>query len=190
MSVAMHIPTSIKILPMTEEDIDVVMEIENVSFPRPWLREFFEKELKSPISYCFVEKAVLDGVRTRPSADVYTEVAPGKRLRPENLAFYFHLLQEVKGQNVFPRQEISEVQAPGEVLLQLEPDVILVLDPAATEQKILARPGWRDMLKRTGARLVISPEDPDVFFRPGPRGVEGLERLREYVQPVGKGTPQ
>ena len=57
----MRIPASIKILPMTSFDIDVVMEIENASFPRPWLREFFEKELKSPISYCFVEKAVLDG---------------------------------------------------------------------------------------------------------------------------------
>ncbi|MFZ3072961.1 MAG: ribosomal protein S18-alanine N-acetyltransferase [Thermodesulfobacteriota bacterium] len=61
LSVDMHIPTSLKIFPMTSLDIDAVMEIEKVSFPRPWLREFFEKELESPISYCFVAKAVLDG---------------------------------------------------------------------------------------------------------------------------------
>ncbi len=49
-------PLSVKILPMSEEDIDEVIRIERLSFPNPWRREFFERELKNPISYAFVEK--------------------------------------------------------------------------------------------------------------------------------------
>ena len=57
----MRTPASLKIFPMTSIDIDAVMEIEKASFPRPWIREFFEKELASPVAYCFVEKASSEG---------------------------------------------------------------------------------------------------------------------------------
>ncbi len=49
-------PLSVRILPMSEEDMDEVMRIERLSFPNPWRREFFERELKNPVSYAFVEK--------------------------------------------------------------------------------------------------------------------------------------
>ncbi len=49
-------PLSVKILPMSEEDIDEVIRIERLSFPNPWTRGFFERELRNPISYAFVEK--------------------------------------------------------------------------------------------------------------------------------------
>lgn len=35
------------ICPMTESDLDEVLAIENCSYPRPWLREHFQDELKS-----------------------------------------------------------------------------------------------------------------------------------------------
>lgn len=43
--------TDWKILPLTKEDIDEVLKIEEDSFPKPWSRNIFEKELKNPVSY-------------------------------------------------------------------------------------------------------------------------------------------
>jgi ribosomal-protein-alanine N-acetyltransferase len=40
-----------KILPLTEEDIDEVLKIEEDSFPKPWTRNIFERELRNPVSY-------------------------------------------------------------------------------------------------------------------------------------------
>jgi ribosomal-protein-alanine N-acetyltransferase len=43
--------TDWKILPLTEEDIDAVLKIEEDSFPKPWSRNIFTKELKNQVSY-------------------------------------------------------------------------------------------------------------------------------------------
>ena len=40
-----------KILPLTDEDIDEVLKIEEDSFPKPWSRNIFERELRNPVSY-------------------------------------------------------------------------------------------------------------------------------------------
>jgi ribosomal-protein-alanine N-acetyltransferase len=40
-----------KILPLTDNDIDEVLLIEEDSFPKPWSRNIFERELGNPISY-------------------------------------------------------------------------------------------------------------------------------------------
>lgn len=56
--------TDWKILPLTKEDIDEVLKIEEDSFPKPWTRNIFEKELKNPVSYS------LAGWITRDSSDL------------------------------------------------------------------------------------------------------------------------
>ncbi len=47
---------------MTEEDLTEVLTIERESFPQPWTRGFFEKELKNPVSHCYTERVTVDGV--------------------------------------------------------------------------------------------------------------------------------
>lgn len=44
----------IAICPMSEADLDAVLEIEEASFPRPWSRAHFIAELESPHSFPFV----------------------------------------------------------------------------------------------------------------------------------------
>ena len=56
--------TDWKILPLTEEDIDAVLKIEEDSFPKPWSRNIFTKELKNPVSYS------LAGWLTKDSSDL------------------------------------------------------------------------------------------------------------------------
>lgn len=40
--------SDITILPMVESDLDQILEIESVSYPKPWLRQHFLDELASP----------------------------------------------------------------------------------------------------------------------------------------------
>lgn len=54
----------IKVFPMDVEDLDAIMEIERVSFPNPWSRELFMRELSNTISYQFIDKAMADGRET------------------------------------------------------------------------------------------------------------------------------
>lgn len=56
--------TDWKILPLTPEDLDEVLIIEEDSFPKPWSRNIFTKELKNPVSYS------LAGWLTRDSSDL------------------------------------------------------------------------------------------------------------------------
>lgn len=48
---------SIKIIPMTEEALPEVLEIERKSFPVPWTEQGFKEELDRPFAYLFVAKA-------------------------------------------------------------------------------------------------------------------------------------
>lgn len=57
------IPEGHQILPMTEDDLEDVLRIENLSFPQPWTKKLFEQELKNPISHAFVEKVNFEGRR-------------------------------------------------------------------------------------------------------------------------------
>jgi ribosomal-protein-alanine N-acetyltransferase len=45
---------------MTEKDLGEVLAIERASFPQPWTSGQFERELKSPISFCYTERVTVD----------------------------------------------------------------------------------------------------------------------------------
>ena len=47
---------TLKILPLTKEDLDAVVAIEQLSYKSPWAREFFENEIGSSVAYNFVMK--------------------------------------------------------------------------------------------------------------------------------------
>ena len=55
----MSAPTLPIIRPMSEEDLDAVLAIEQASFPAPWKRDHFLHEIAAPHSYPLV--ALLDG---------------------------------------------------------------------------------------------------------------------------------
>ncbi|MBI5485612.1 MAG: ribosomal protein S18-alanine N-acetyltransferase [Deltaproteobacteria bacterium] len=56
----MQSPPGIQIRPMTSEDIEQVLHIEQASFPLPWTREHFVSELEARHSFPYV--AVTDGI--------------------------------------------------------------------------------------------------------------------------------
>ena len=48
---------SIEIREMTQQDLDEVLQIEGASFPSPWSRTLFERELSTPFARSFVAQA-------------------------------------------------------------------------------------------------------------------------------------
>jgi ribosomal-protein-alanine N-acetyltransferase len=54
---AMPAQTRLHIRPMTADDLDAVLAIEQESFPTPWRREHFEHELLTPHSFPFVAES-------------------------------------------------------------------------------------------------------------------------------------
>jgi ribosomal-protein-alanine N-acetyltransferase len=47
---------SIEIRKMTRQDLDEVLQIEGLSFPTPWSRTLFERELSTPLARSFVAR--------------------------------------------------------------------------------------------------------------------------------------
>lgn len=52
----------IKLVPMTEGDIDAVLEIEKLCFPTPWSRRLFLNELANPNSQIVLAKDGVDAI--------------------------------------------------------------------------------------------------------------------------------
>ena len=53
----MPTPLKIKVRPMTEADLDRVLDIETASFPAPWKREHFVAELEARHSFPYVAES-------------------------------------------------------------------------------------------------------------------------------------
>ncbi|MEE8574996.1 MAG: ribosomal protein S18-alanine N-acetyltransferase [Thermodesulfobacteriota bacterium] len=54
------IPAGLKIFPLDIEDLGEVLKIEEVSYPNPWSRNIFEKELKNSVSTSFIARVAED----------------------------------------------------------------------------------------------------------------------------------
>lgn len=52
----------IKLAPMTEDDIDEILEIEKLSFPSPWSRRLFLDELANPNSHIVLARDDTDTI--------------------------------------------------------------------------------------------------------------------------------
>ncbi|MBI5599744.1 MAG: ribosomal protein S18-alanine N-acetyltransferase [Deltaproteobacteria bacterium] len=68
-------PSGHRILPMSFDDLEDVLRIENLSFPQPWTRGLFEQEMCNPISYALVEKADFEGRQRLGAYTVFWIVA-------------------------------------------------------------------------------------------------------------------
>ena len=64
-------PSGQTIQPMTESDIDEILDIEQKSFPKPWTRGMFESELRNYVSSAYTLKASVNGSRRVAAYIVY-----------------------------------------------------------------------------------------------------------------------
>jgi iron complex transport system substrate-binding protein len=89
----------------------------------------------------------------------------------------------LKAQNIATGATTEYPQLSAEVIIQRNPQVIVLADEAAgvTAAMVKARPGWTATDAVKNDRICVV--DPDVVSRPGPRIVDALDTLAKCVYP-------
>jgi iron complex transport system substrate-binding protein len=91
--------------------------------------------------------------------------------------FVGQMIVEAGGQNVFADTQQQYPAVSDEAVLARKPDLILAADHggAKLRDRLARRPGWDRLPAIQARRVVTVPED--LLHRPGPRIIDGLERL-------------
>jgi iron complex transport system substrate-binding protein len=89
----------------------------------------------------------------------------------------------LKAQNIAAGASTPYPQLSAEVIVQRNPQVIVLADEAAgiTPQDVKARPGWNAIDAVKNDRICVV--DPDIVSRPGPRIIDALNTLAKCLYP-------
>jgi iron complex transport system substrate-binding protein len=89
----------------------------------------------------------------------------------------------LKAQNIAAGAAGAYPQLSAEVIIQRNPDVIVLADEVAgvTPASVRSRPGWDAIDAVKNNRICVI--DPDIVSRPGPRIVDALEALAKCLYP-------
>jgi iron complex transport system substrate-binding protein len=98
-------------------------------------------------------------------------------------SFVGGLYEILKAQNIAAGADQPFPQLSQEVIIERDPEVIILADGAYGESPdtVKARPGWGSISAVRSDRIFVI--DPDIVSRPGPRCVDALEALAEYLYP-------
>lgn len=125
-----------------------------------------------------VEAAVAGGPRPR----VFFELSPDLYTAGPD-SFIDDLIERAGGENVAAGAAEMWPQLSAEAVVAADPEVVLLADHVAgiTPEQVAARPGWQNVAAVAQGR--VSPIDPDLVARPGPRVVDGLEAIARALHP-------
>lgn len=88
------------------------------------------------------------------------------------------------GENLGNRLDSEWAQISIEELIAQDPDIILLGDATlggVTVEQVRSRPGWNALSALKNGKIFTI--DDDLVARPGPRLVDGLELLAQYIHP-------
>ncbi len=113
---------------------------------------------------------------------LYVEISGTPLMTAGGGTFINELVARAGGRNVFESalQEYPVIDA--EAVLKADPQVILLLHPDMCAQDVWQRVGWQRISAVMDGR-VYDDLDEDLFFRPGPRIVEGVLLLARLLHP-------
>jgi iron complex transport system substrate-binding protein len=91
--------------------------------------------------------------------------------------FVGQMISDAGGCNVFADARQQYPQVNDEAILSRSPDLIIAPDHggAGLRDRLLGRPGWDHLAAVRAGKIVTVPED--LLHRPGPRIIDGLERI-------------
>ena len=89
----------------------------------------------------------------------------------------------LRAQNIAAGGEGEYLQLTAEVIIERDPEVIILADEAAgvTVESLDDRPGWDTLTAVKEGRVCLV--DPDIVSRPGPTVADGLEALAQCIYP-------
>jgi len=103
-------------------------------------------------------------------------------------SFVSDMIEIAGAKNVFDDVGKPYPQVSGESVVERDPQIIIIgymLEKENKEAYIKNRPGWESVSAVRGGH-VYSDIDPDLFLRPGPRLVDGLEAFEKKFHGGGK----
>jgi len=138
-------------------------------------------------------RARLERIRRRVGGRVpvrvYLELDGSDPTRPWTVghaSFVDAVIRAAGGRNIFADVAPAAAQVSGEAVMRRAPTVIVLnvdaTEAARAQAKVAARPGWQTIPAVRDGR-VINDIDPALLTRPGPRMVEGIERLARVLHP-------
>jgi iron complex transport system substrate-binding protein len=111
---------------------------------------------------------------------VFLEIDTNPLVSAGRASFVGELLALAGGENIIGSDSKYPV-INAELVIQKDPDVIVLANPAITVKEVESRIGWGQVSAvRTG--MVVSI-DPSVISRPGPRAIKGALELRRLIYP-------
>jgi iron complex transport system substrate-binding protein len=132
-----------------------------------------------------VTEAVANATKPKVYYEVYYESTSSWTIG--GLAWQNELIELAGGTNIFGDQQIDYYQYQAEALISRNPDVIVL--PAsgmgtgtqATIDAVKTRPGWDTMNAVQNDR--IYQINPNIIERAGPRVVDAIEQLAQFIHP-------
>jgi iron complex transport system substrate-binding protein len=96
--------------------------------------------------------------------------------------FVGQLITEAGGDHLFAEAGQQYPRVSDEAVLARDPDLILAPDHGGVllRDRLAQRPGWGDLAAVKPGRIVTVPED--LLHRPGPRIIDGLERIAAVLR--------
>ncbi len=111
---------------------------------------------------------------------VYVEISGAPLMSVGSKVFINDLIRQAGGINIFEDLKQPYPIVEPEAVVKRNPTVILILHPGAGVQDVRERIGWQNITAVQTGR-VFEGLDEDLFFRPGPRVVEGIHLLARIL---------
>jgi iron complex transport system substrate-binding protein len=118
---------------------------------------------------------------------VFIEISGTPLMTAGGGTFINELLERAGGRNVFESSVQEYPVVDPEATLQADPQVILLLHPDMRATDVARRIGW-GRISAVRQDRVYDQLDEDLFFRPGPRIVEGVVLLAKLLHPGQTGN--
>ncbi len=113
---------------------------------------------------------------------VYLEISSAPLMTVGKDVFINDVIRRAGGRNVFEGVAVGYPVIDPELVVKANPDVVLILHPGVDEREVKGRIGWSVINAVRQDRIVLGL-DEDLFFRPGPRVVDGVILLARLLHP-------
>lgn len=113
---------------------------------------------------------------------VYVEISYAPLMSVGKGVFINGIIRSAGGRNVFESVPSSYPTVDPEMVVKANPDVILILHPGATASEVKERVGWAGISAVRHYRIYTGLNE-DLFFRPGPRIIQGIFLLAGLLHP-------
>jgi len=135
-------------------------------------------------------KRVVDSLKSRlalvplfsDSPWVYIEISVAPLMSVGSGVFINDMICRAGGRNVFADLPLPYPVVNPELVVNKNPDVVLILHPGTEPVEVKARVGWQKISAVKRGR-VYAHLNEDLFFRPGPRVIDGIFLLARLLHP-------